>query len=1303
MIKNLFQATLVTLFVYILNKNIKRGNLLLVYLLSFVFFCFTDRIQLNRQTQEGFSNTNIKRGIRFGDTISIYLPDIQHYMGVSTGSKNSTVGVYSETSGGEIKKTNEVLFTIESPYEPAGPGNTNYVQIPTTSNSANQFNVVCFRTVDNKYLAYDSGNMKKFYLVDSSKRSPNMVGFVLQSTKAEGGGSVIKYGDLILITQLGNQNTLHYNLSGDMNKNTNIFEFNSQRQNNRTIANKIEIKDQYGEGQQIDWAKRSVISAVSTSEEPRNIVDGLINTSCISGTGDKKGQIKIEFPRNIYINQCQFYTIRGQDQSQNSLSSLSENYIIKLYDSANTLLIEQRQDSLSFEQNDKKFVWDNVEMIAKSMVIDKIGNEPKLGFALVKVFGEAIEHSVLLEKPSLVDVYSGKNTSFGNGGETFIKMNDELPYTVRDMTLSFWFNHKVGNNVDSVELIKKGTGNINSGSQTEAETLKENVINLTPSVFLKKLPTGEGDRELNVITSCTDDLKDIISSNSNAYGEPEIIKENENYNVSIVIKYGIKKLVGWYRCDFFPTGSGYYDVNSANGIKYNPKGLDIALNNGLEKGSYMFNKMTGEYYVIPKSLSGLITSNESEYSTSSDIMSINKSPKDLNAIYRGVLDIARTESRILLYINGKKINEKKLNGDPIFNRNAMVIGGDSKFNGQIYDVKYANYAMTEDQLRMLSMKKTSNVVKILYPKGYEGAHLYKGFRPDKNNKDARLPLMSIPHINLPEYNKQFTLGFWLYTNPLALNKSSEVIFKKGSMLLERIENGKLRLRIGNMSLPDLVVPNKKFVHLCLVYGSDLLNASGDTTNLKSYKFNLYVNGNIKEDTRLFKGNVYDLTVRNTDFLNEYHPLTFGEFNGEIGKMIFANYAFNLNEIRDTMGEHPHTELNLQITKLFREGGECTGIPYDLHINPDSEEANLVKNLYKNDGDDGDNKPKLPEIKVELDKIRAMASTMKNNSAGISNDEDIELYKSAYKQCYRNDYGDLLGKQDDSEVTAEIHAEQKCLARAPNVCPPEKKITDFDISEHPDFFKAVRPSEVNKCPTLVQNKNINNFNVEELKRHKNFNTLKKSIEKNVDLGAVINGIEDPERLKSIVEKIVKTNKVELADLLGSSTTSPQMSGVSGAVMDGISSGSIDPSELLSNLNPTELTNIVTKVIKKGDLPVNKLLTILRDNQLIGNICKSGIQNGTVNANDLSGSTVGMNNSLASKCRAMDITLHPEYTKHFNKTLEDKLRKLNILKDGQLDNLNLNNYIHKDDIPCVGCKLASTKKGAAQAKQAAQNSQ
>ena len=67
------------------------------------------------------------------------------------------------------------------------------------------------------------------------------------------------------------------------------------------------------------------------------------------------------------------------------------------------------------------------------MVIDKIGNEPKLGFALVKVFAQ---HSVLLEKPSLVDVYSGKNTSFGNGGETFIKMNDELPYTVRDMTLS---------------------------------------------------------------------------------------------------------------------------------------------------------------------------------------------------------------------------------------------------------------------------------------------------------------------------------------------------------------------------------------------------------------------------------------------------------------------------------------------------------------------------------------------------------------------------------------------------------------------------------------------------------------------------------------------------------------------------------------------------------------------------------------------------------------------------------------------------------------------------------------------------
>lgn len=1288
MIKNLFQATLVTLFVYILNKNIKRTNLLLVYLLSFVFFSFTDRIQLNNRTNEGFSNTNIKRGIRFGDTISIYLPDIQHYMGVTAVSNNKNdVGVYNETSGGEIKKTNEVLFTLESPYEPAGPGNTNYVQIPTNSSKANQFNVVCFRTSNNKYLAYKGGELT---LVDSLSRSPNQVGFVLQTTKAEGGGSVIKYGDLILVTQLDGKNTLHYDLSGNMNQNTNIFKFNPERLSDRSLGNKVEIKDHYGEGQQIDWAKRSIVSATSTSEDPRNMVDGFINTSLISGTGDTKGQIKIEFPRNIYINQCQFYTIRGQDATENSLSSLSENYVVRLYDSADTLLIEQRHDSLAFEQKDKKFVWDNVEMIAKSMIIEKIGNEPKLGFALIKVFGEAIEHSVLLEKPSLVDVYSGKNNVFGNGAETFIKMNDELPYTVRDMTLSFWFNHNVANNVDSVELIKKGTGNINSGSKTEAETLKENVINLTPSVFLKKLPTGEGDRELNVITSCTDDLKDIISSNSNAYGDPEIIKENENYNVSIVIKYGIKKLVGWYRCDFFPTGNGYYDVNSANGIKYNPKGLDIALNNGLEKGSYMFNKMTGEYYVIPKGLSGLLTSNESEYSSSSDIMTINKSPKDLNAVYRGVLDIARLESRILLYINGKKINEKKLNGDPIFNRNAMVIGGDNKYMGQIYDVKYANYAMTEEQLRMLSMKKTSNVVKRLYPRGFEGAHLYKGFRPDKNNKDARLPLLSIPHINLPEYNKQFTLGFWLYTNPLALNKSSEVIFKKGSMLLERIENGKLRLRIGDISLPDIVVPNNKFVHMCLVYGSDLLNASGDTSNLRSYKFNLYINGNVKEDTRLFKGNVYELTVKNTDFLNEYYPLVFGEFNGEIGKMLFANYAFNINEIRDTMGEHPHTELNLQLTKLFREGGECTGIPYDLHINPDSEEANLVKRLYKNDGDDGNNQPRLPEIKVELDKIKSMALKMKDDSASIPEDQDVELYKAAYRQCYRSDYGDLLGKQDVTEATGEIHAEQKCLARAPNICPPEKKITDFDISEHPDYFKAVRPSDVNKCPTLVQNKNINNFNIEELKSHRNFSTLKKSIEKNVDLGAVINGIQDPQKLKDIVEKIIKTNKIELADLLGSSTTSPQLSGVSGAVMDGISSGTIDPNEILSNLNPTELTNIVTKVIKKGDLPVNQLLTILRDNQLIGNICKSGIENGTVNASDLSGSTVNMNSSLASKCKLMDITLHPDYTKHFNKELEKKLRELNIINDANLNNLDLNNYIQRDDIPCVGCKLGANKK-------------
>ena len=92
-------------------------------------------------------------------------------------------------------------------------------------------------------------------------------------------------------------------------------------------------------------------------------------------------------------------------------------------------------------------------------------------------------------------------------------------------------------------------------------------------------------------------------------------------------------------------------------VKFNPKGLDIALNNGLEKGSYMFNKMTGEYYVIPKSLSGLITSNES-IRRSSDIMSINKSSKDLNAVYRGVLDIARTEPEYYYTLMVKRLMKR---------------------------------------------------------------------------------------------------------------------------------------------------------------------------------------------------------------------------------------------------------------------------------------------------------------------------------------------------------------------------------------------------------------------------------------------------------------------------------------------------------------------------------------------------------------------------------------------------------------------------------------------------------------------
>ena len=1317
MIKNLFQATLVTLFVYILNKNIKRVNLLMVYLLSFVFFSFTDKIQLNTRVQENFFNADNKRGIRFGDKISIYLPDIQHYVGVN---KNN-VKVYNETTGGEIKKTNEVVFTVENPYEPIGPGNNNYVQLFNPQNF-NKLSVLCFRTVDNKYLGYQN---QKFVLYNSTQRTADKVGFVLQSTvNEEGGGGIIKYGDLIFITQLGNNNTLHYNTT-NIGGNVNIFNFKPDRKNDRSEGNKFQIRDHYGEGLKIDWAKRSLISAVSTNEDPRNLVDGFINTSVISG-GNEKGEIEVVFPKNIYIEQCQFYIIRGQDSNQSSgsgegqsLSEKSEKFNIKLYDSAGTLLVNQSQyvngkSVLPFEVNDKKWVWDNVATIAKSMVIEKIGDKKELGFSLIKVFGEPVEHSVLLEKPSLVDVYSGRNNEgksvFGGSGgnnkavaDTFIKADDELPYTVRDMTLSFWFNHNIDNKDKKVELIKKGTGDIVNKSLSEQQSGSNNVINLTPSIFLEEV---RGGRKLVAVVTSNNKLQDSIDSDADTPGSSkEIIKPNENYHVAVVIRHGMKKSVGWHRVDFFPTGNGYYDPRSADGIKHNPKGLDIALNNGLEKGSYMYNRMTNEYYVIPSGIMADTVTKHDDFSSDAGILTINKSPRDLNAIYKGVLKMTNIESNMMLYINGKEINNVKLSNFPIYNRNAMVIGGDSKYKGYIYDVKYANYSMNEEQLRLLSMKKTSNVVKRLYPKGFEGGHLFKGFRTtvtedSTGKKVTKSPLMSIPHINLPEYNKQFTLGFWLYTNPLPPGSSlTETVFKKGNIVLDRNSDGKLKLSIGNTVLPDIVVPNKRFVHICLVYGSDLLDASGDLSNLRSYKFNLYINGNIQEDARLFKGNVYELTVKNTDFLREYDSLQFGNFNGEIGKMMFSNYAFNINEIRDMMGEHPHSELNQQLTKLFREGGECSGIPYDLHLNPDSEDANLVKKLYKNDGEDGNNEPRLPEIKVELDKIKNMATLLKDGK-DLPDDADRDAYKNAYRQCYRSDLGDVLGGEQQDVNEATIHAEQKCLARAPNVCPPEKTIADFDISEHPDFFKAVKPSDVNKCPTLVENKNINNFNLEELKKHKNFKTLKQSIENNINLGAVIDGINDSNKLKSIVEKIVKSNKVELADILGSSSTSPQASGVSGAIMDGISTGSIDPSEIMSNLSPSEITNIVTKVIKKGDLPVNKLLSILRDNQLIGNICKSGIQSGSINPSDLSSGNSSMNASLASKCKEMDIKLHPQYTKHFNKALEEKLKKLNILKsDKELKGLDLSDYIHKDDIPCVGCKIGAAKDGVEQAKSAA----
>ena len=118
--------------------------------------------------------------------------------------------------------------------------------------------------------------------------------------------------------------------------------------------------------------------------------------------------------------------------------------------------------------------------------------------------------------------------------------------------------------------------------------------------------------------------------------------------------------------------------------------------------------------------------------------------QNLGSISTRVSDVTH---RIKMYINGRQTDSVVLKGKPVFNEGALAFNSDMRVYAGLTDIKYSNYAMTDNQIYSLAMIKSANVCKSLL---------------DWQQWMRLLNIVLYTHIlSLPQYETELTLAGWV--------------------------------------------------------------------------------------------------------------------------------------------------------------------------------------------------------------------------------------------------------------------------------------------------------------------------------------------------------------------------------------------------------------------------------------------------------------------------------------------------------------------------------------------------------------
>lgn len=845
----------------------------------------------------------------------------------------------------------------------------------------------------------------------------------------------------------------------------------------------------------------------------------------------------------------------------------------------------------------------------------------------IEIFGESVYYSKLMEYPNIKNLFPNLSKKNDNEVKDYGEVEgSELPYVMSDYSISMWLNINNKNTQNKIQLLNK---------------------NLSPSIELNKASNN------NYYLSVTTKLKNKETPDApTVETQNELLVSNQDYNVIALFKNKIDKIFGW----------------TIVKLKKSNDAVDF---------TYCLLNQSHKYFYELKN-----TSNMDAYAASNNLEI--KEFSSLNRYHkRGDLDTNDSkflEPTIELYLNGRRISKVSGLTNLIYNNNdRLQVGVGNKglakngFVGNIYSVKFANYLLTTNEINDLAIRKTDNVIKYI---------VTDSISANNNKGNELIAAKKIPHIYLPSYDKVFTVGGWFRIDSEDLNISDDgkiFLLRKGNDKRSDFEIAitgfsKVSFNAGKtpVSTFDKELPIKTWVHLTYVY------------NKTANEFSLYVNGNSNSNYYVNSEMSSKQQASAPDIDISYVPLQVGPFFGRTKGVFMANYALSDEQVLSVMGNHPDISINNTVTKLFQKTTDCQGIPFDLSTNPDSQAAFKIKefiNQAKNTEDiNSDDFRKKLNDKFKLQQIKTNADAYKTPGPSFQKEE----FKKDYQYCYTNPYNP--DDKSNCQARGPTGAEKKCLPLAPYKCPSKNTINDFDIRTHQDFYKYVKNTKVR--PPLMMEKNVPlgkyNITMDELSKHKDFGVLKNQILANLDVAGLVNRIENPEILRQIALNLNNNDKIDLGELIAATDNKATLRKAASSLLS-TNDSSLD--EIVSGLPPQQALRVISKMVGNNQVSSNNLLQLVKDSNELTNFIKQGLSDGSINVNDLlEGQSSGnLKQVILNKCSNYNLDEIPGAQEKVKTLIRNK--GLLTPKQAEKMQVDMNKYIRRDNIPCVGCKLNS----------------